>query len=85
MEKYSIDPRLDLDNRYDYHAPHGDQAGRYEEIRAKCKELAQFICARTPYSREQSEALTCLDGVMFNANAAIARNEPQEGTQHADG
>jgi hypothetical protein len=37
--------------------------------------LAQVIIENTPASREQATALTHLDGVMFNASAAIARNE----------
>lgn len=70
-----MNPHDTLENRYLFHAPKGDQAGRYEAIRAKCLELAQFIKANTPVSREQSTAYTKLDEVMFFANAAIARNE----------
>jgi hypothetical protein len=65
----------ELENRYSYHAPQGTQAERYGKIRAKCLELAELIVENTPYSREQSSALTWLDNVMFHANAAIARNE----------
>ena len=65
----------ELVNRYNYHAPQGSQAERYNIIRGKCLELALTICENTPFSREQSTALTNLDSVMFNANAAIARNE----------
>lgn len=74
------DPRFDLDNRFDYHAPKKgppgvDQPGRYECIRAHCKDLARIILANTPASPEQTRALNALDEVMFLANAAIARNE----------
>ena len=65
----------DIENRFTYHAPKGDQADRYETVRAKAKELAHFINEVTPTSREQSLALTKLDEVVFWANAAIARNE----------
>ena len=65
----------DLANRYTYHAPKGDQAKRYGEIRKACLDLASVVVALTPGSREQSTALTKLDEVMFFANAAIARNE----------
>lgn len=65
----------ELANRYSYHAPKGDQPERYTRIRAKCLELARVIAEDTPASREQSTAFTALDTVMFNANAAIARNE----------
>ncbi len=64
-----------LINRYSYHAPTGSQIRRYEVLRAACLELAELIVEHTPTSREQSTALTHLDGVMFFANAAIARNE----------
>ena len=65
----------ELQNRYNYHAPVGSQAERYHTIRSTILELAELICELTPYSREQSTALNYLDQVMFNANAAIARNE----------
>lgn len=65
----------DLDNRFTYHAPNGDQPERYEEIRSAAKELAKFIVVNTPSSREQSLAVTKLEEAVFWANAAIARNE----------
>ncbi len=64
-----------LANRFTYHAPKGDQAGRYEQTRARVLELAEHIVAVTPCSPEQARALNALDEVMFLANAAIARNE----------
>jgi ubiquinone biosynthesis protein Coq4 len=68
-------PADELRNRFTYHAPQGDQAERYGEIRAKALEFAELICERTVASREQSLALTKLDEVVFFANAAIARRE----------
>lgn len=68
-------PSDELRNRFTYHAPHGDQAERYGEIRAKALEYAELICKLTPASREQSLALTKLDEAVFFANAAIARRE----------
>ena len=64
-----------LDRDYTYHAPKNDQPQRYEEIRSSAKWLARMIMENTPVSREQSLALTHLDEVVMNANAAIARNE----------
>lgn len=64
-----------LQNRYTYHAPKGNQAERYATIRAACLDLALIINELTPESREQSVAFTALDDVMYSANAAIARNE----------
>jgi hypothetical protein len=66
----------ELENRYTYHPPHGDQVERYAAIRAKVLETAKFVRDATPSSREQSLALTALDEAMMFANAAIARHEP---------
>jgi hypothetical protein len=65
----------ELDNRFTYHAPKGDQTVRYQKIREKAKELAYLINELTPESREKSLSLTKLDEVSFWANASIARNE----------
>jgi hypothetical protein len=65
----------ELKKRYTYHPPKGDQLDRYRRIREGCLALAALIVGNTPASREQSVALTALDSVIFNANAAIARNE----------
>lgn len=65
----------ELDNRFTYHAPFGDQAQRYRKIRAFAKSFANFILAMTPESREQALAITKLEEVMMWANAAIARRE----------
>lgn len=71
--------RADLYRRFTYHAPHGDQAQRYERLRAEFRILAIVLSENCPKSRELSVALTHLDSAMFNANAAIARNEKKEG------
>lgn len=77
MEMYQIDPIMQkrLDNDYVYHAPKGDQQDRYIMLRDAGKQMAELIVTLTPPSREQSVALTHLDQVIMNANAAIARNE----------
>ena len=77
MPKYTVkeDMLKRIENDYSYHAPKGDQADRYVEIRDKAKELALVIVNNSPVSREQSVALTALDTVVMAANAAIARNE----------
>lgn len=64
-----------IENRFTYHAPFGDQTERYQEIRDLAKKLAYMILEKTPDSREQSLALTNLEQAVFWANAAIARNE----------
>jgi len=70
-----IDRKEQIENNFTYHPPKPGQLERYEAIRAKFKELALFIIDNTPYSREQSLALTELEKASFFANAAIARNE----------
>ena len=65
----------DIDNRFTYHAPKGDQAARYEKLRDSAKVLAVFIFENCPDSRERSLALTKLEEAIMWANASIARNE----------
>lgn len=65
----------EINNRFTYHKPVGDQVSRYGMMRSKARDLALHIAANTPQSREQSVAITKLDEVMMWANAAIARNE----------
>lgn len=65
----------DLEHRFTYHAPKGNQTLCYERIRGYAKDFAYMINQMGPYSREQSLALTHLEEVVMWANAAIARNE----------
>ena len=64
-----------LSNTFTYHAPKEGQPERYERIRKAAHEFALLIVTNTPPSREQSIALTDLESAVFQANAAIARNE----------
>lgn len=61
--------------RFTYHAPRLDQVTRFKRIRDEAHKLAKVIMATTPESREQSLAITALEDVVYNANAAIARRE----------
>ena len=67
--------KVDLDNRFTYHAPASGQPELYESIRSMAKDLAYYIVDSTPESREQSLAITKLEEAVFWANAAIARNK----------
>lgn len=67
--------RLEIENRFMYHAPKPGQPEKYEAIRSKAKELAHMIDELCPNSREKSVAMTELETAVFWANAAIARNE----------
>jgi hypothetical protein len=64
-----------IERDFTYHAPKGDQAERYTQLRDKAKEFALLIAELTPYSREQSLAFTYLEQAVMIANASIARNE----------
>jgi hypothetical protein len=68
--------RDQLANRFSYHAPKGDQAARYEKIRAQLLTTATVCVELTPCSPEQTRALNALDEAMMLFNAAIARTEP---------
>lgn len=67
--------KSDIINNFTYHAPKGDQAKRYEELRTKARELAILIADSCPDSREKSLAITKLEETVMWANASIARNE----------
>lgn len=69
----------DLEHRYLHHAPFGDQAERYGQIRAEITRTAKVIRDLTPCSPEQTRALNALDEAMMIANAAIARHETDRG------
>lgn len=65
----------ELDRRFTYHAPKGDQAERYTAIRALARDFAANLMMACPESRELSLALTNLELAVMWANAAIARRE----------
>ena len=71
----SVEDQIELEERFTYHEPKGDQLDRYQEIRKQAYELALTIASLTPRSREQSLAITNLEQAIFWANAGIARNE----------
>lgn len=65
----------DLENRFTYHAPRGDQPNKYEAIRNYASDFAKLLGNYCPESRELSLAITKLEESVFWANASIARNE----------
>jgi len=65
----------ELERRFTYHAPKGNQNKRYVKIRLYALGFAQFISANCPESRERSLALTKLEEAVMWANASIARRE----------
>ena len=75
MSEHQKPTDLELENRFSYHCPKGDQGDRYALIRRECGKLARVIVANTPVSREQARALNALDEAMMLSIAAIAHNE----------
>lgn len=65
----------DIEGRFTYHPPKGDQPERYRMIRDKAKELALLIAECCPTSPDATKALNHLDLAVMLANASIARNE----------
>ena len=61
---------------FSYHPPHGDQAQRYERLRAGGGELARLINDFAPESAEKTLAIRRVQEAVMYANAAIACNEP---------
>lgn len=62
-------------NKFQHHAPHGDQCERYAKIRLAAFEFAKAIRDATPASSEQTRAINEVHMAMMLANAAIALNE----------
>lgn len=80
MNKYPVqllEAQADLENRFTYHAPTGEQPQKYEFIRGQALDLAKHLVVLCPKSRELAVALTKLEECMMWANASIARNETE--------
>jgi hypothetical protein len=65
----------ELETRFTYHPPSGNQPERYQKLRSGALGFAKLMVELCPDSRERSTALTHLDACVMFANAAIARNE----------
>lgn len=61
-----------IDNWFRYHPPEGDDAQRYEAIRAAGKAFAEAIAAHTPPSADQTAAIRKVREAVMTANAAVA-------------
>lgn len=67
--------RDELETRFTYHAPHGDQPSKYDYIRNHAHVFAEVIDELCPDSREKSIAIMKLEEVVMWANESIARRE----------
>lgn len=68
---------------FTYHAPFGDQPGRYESIRSLARDLGLGINSLCPESPEKTQAILLLQQAVMMANASIAINEHTELTPAA--
>lgn len=64
-----------LERIFTYHPPQGDQAQRYEQLRAAGLVLADKINRLAPESAEKTLAIRRVQEAVMYANAAIACNE----------
>ena len=68
-----MDAKQQIENNFRYHAPKEGQVEKYQDLRAKAKELALSIQQFCPAGREQELALGNLEQAVMWANASIAR------------
>ncbi len=66
--------KVDINNRFTYHAPTGAQPEQYDHIRSLARGVAHELHDLLPEGREKSLASTHLEEVVFWANASIARS-----------
>ena len=64
----------DIDKDFKYHAPNPAQKVKYDELRAKGKELALLVYNSCPSSAEMTTAIRKVEEAVMWANAAIARH-----------
>ncbi|AOE44661.1 hypothetical protein SEA_STROSAHL_51 [Gordonia phage Strosahl] len=70
----------DINNRFSFHpATTEEKRNEHTSVRTKLLMTAQYIDSWVPNGREKSLAITKLEEAMFWANAAIARNNTEEG------
>lgn len=72
-DNYLEAERQEIERRFTYHPPKGDQGAEYGLIRDGAKALAFQLVALCPDSRERALALTHLEETVMWANASIAR------------
>jgi hypothetical protein len=68
------DPKATWEYNLTNHTPTAEGIEKIEALRAAAKAYVNAILDNTPYSREQSLALTSAETSLFHANSAVARN-----------
>ncbi|ANA87084.1 hypothetical protein SEA_SWITZERLAND_51 [Gordonia phage Switzerland] len=70
----------DIDNRFKFHpATTEEKRNEHTSVRTQIKHVAEMFDSWIPNGREKALAITKLEEAMFWANAAIARNNTEEG------
>jgi hypothetical protein len=64
-----------FEENFTYHAPFGDQAKHYAQIRAGARVFAEYIAEIAPESEERTLALRKVQEAVFWAISSIAINE----------
>lgn len=64
----------DMETRFTYHPPTGDQPDRYASVRGSARAFADIIADTAPESRERAIALERVEEAVMWANTAIARH-----------
>ncbi len=67
--------KKDIDKRFTYHPPEGNDWEKYQEIRQAARDFAQLINELCPAGREKSLAIIKLEESVMWANAGIAREK----------
>ncbi|MGW2260264.1 Acb2/Tad1 domain-containing protein [Streptomyces sp. NPDC001780] len=70
---------LNIENRFTYPPPVGNQPERYEQIRAGGRTFAELLAEVCPASPELTRAVNAVDEAVMLANAAIARHDTEQG------
>lgn len=65
----------EVQRRFTYHLPVGDQPTRYKQLRGAAHAFAELLMELCPASPERRRALDHVDDAVMAANAAIARTE----------
>lgn len=76
MDDKFIERRTQIISDFGYHKATEVTGPIHQQLRAKYTELALWIQANTPYSRDQSLALTALKESAMWANSAVAMTAP---------
>jgi len=73
LDKVMADAEYErIENWFSYHAPVGDQAQRYERIRAAGGEFARLLVELCPCSADRTAAIRKIREAVYSANASIA-------------